>query len=94
MQASHPRRVVGTRHLAELLLARPRPKPRPWFPVTALPPDGPGLRSLSWQLFEQNLHGGGRGASSMPAILSDVLLFGWTAAFTTWLVIQLVSLLN
>jgi hypothetical protein len=31
---------------------------------------------------------GGRGASSMPVILSDLLLFGCTAAFVTWLVIQ------
>jgi hypothetical protein len=30
----------------------------------------------------------------MPVIVSDLLLFGCTAAFTTWLIIQIVSLLS
>jgi hypothetical protein len=30
----------------------------------------------------------------MPVILSDLLLFGCTAAFVTWLVIEVVSLLG
>jgi hypothetical protein len=29
----------------------------------------------------------------MPVIVSDLLLFGCTVAFVTWLVIQIVSLL-
>jgi hypothetical protein len=37
---------------------------------------------------------GGSGASSMSAVLSDVVLFGCTAASISWLIIQPASLLN
>jgi len=37
---------------------------------------------------------GRQGSLSMPVIVSDLLLFGCTAAFTTWLIIQIVSLLS
>ena len=37
---------------------------------------------------------GGRGASSMPVILSDLLLFGCIAASMTWFIIEVVTLLS
>ena len=37
---------------------------------------------------------GGRGVSNMPVILSDLLLFGFIATFTTWLIIEVAKLLS
>jgi hypothetical protein len=41
-----------------------------------------------FQNWEAEFARGARGASSMPAILTDLLLFGCTTAFITWFVIQ------
>jgi hypothetical protein len=40
-----------------------------------------------------NSHGEGRGAFNMRVILSDLLLFGCIAAFSTWLIIEVAKLL-
>jgi len=48
----------------------------------------------NFQKCQAEIARGGRGAFSMPAILSDLLLFGCTAAFVTWLVVEIVSLLS
>jgi len=41
-----------------------------------------------------NSRGEAGGASNMPVILSDLLLFGFMAAFTTWLIIEIAKLLS